>query len=369
MSTVRVNNEGVDVVEVKMSATGSNRIHFTAKDNILNADLAYVFGCCDLNVDCSGLGIFPGDLAATFVMRIRRRVANFPAATAEHNVFDLDKTNPTRQFNDTLSFMSQLAYWGSEQFSLEQDILGTAGPEAVVADALGDAGRKYLVVSYDVGGRIKITGPSEFWNNYVIELSQWAAKVLQLEDYTDDNNRISLTRFTDPVTGVVSIRHDKLYNLDGTPTAGAILDSASIIGRVTVLQLLDHRYFLEVHTHLPIEKSIRVHDGVETTDMAIIRVPFTQYTESTLTSEDNSLAQSMFLTSKGYVGRVNFTNKAGTIRKWTTLRSAYEQRIFRFDLFCVYNTFVGGKFVQKRFEVPFDDNGFWDLTVRFVSKI
>jgi len=367
MTTVRVNQEGVDVVEVKMSTTGGSRAHFTAKDVILNADLSYIFGVCDLNVDCSGLGIFPAGFT-NFGMRIRQRVANYPVATAAHNSFDINPNNPLRRFGDTLSFMTQFAYWGSEQFSSEQDALGTAGPVAVAIDALGDADRKYINISYDVGGRIKIVGQSEFWNNYVIELSPWAAKVLQLEDYVDRNNYISLT------TVAGDIRHgDSLYtDVDGgdfTPTVAGILDSATILGRVTVLQLLDHRIFLQVHTHLPILKGIHVQNGVEKTDNSIIRVPFVQYTESTLTSANDSLSQDVFIKCKGYVGRTNFSNKAGGVKKWTTLKSAYEQRIFRFDLFCLYNEFVGGVFVQKRYAVPFDENAFWDMTVRFVSKI
>ncbi|HIA01767.1 MAG TPA: hypothetical protein EYN66_07630 [Myxococcales bacterium] len=191
-----------------MTSTGSNRAHFTAKDVILNADLNYLLGVCDLNVDCTGLGIFPSNFTND-VFRIRRRVVpGFPQAGTAHPVFLLNPNNPARQFNDSLGFMAQLAYWG-EQFSFEQNALAVlGGPHPVPANTLSGAGRKYLQIAYDVGGRINITGASEFWNNFIVEVTPWAAKVLQLTDYVvsvpgTNYSAISLTTIVKDFTDVV----------------------------------------------------------------------------------------------------------------------------------------------------------------------
>ena len=59
MTTVKLNHEGVDVISLKVSTKGSNESHFTARHNLFNADLKYVYAVTDLNVDCSNLPIFP----------------------------------------------------------------------------------------------------------------------------------------------------------------------------------------------------------------------------------------------------------------------------------------------------------------------
>ena len=74
MTTIKLNHEGVDVVEMKASATNSNEIHFTAKNTVFNADLKYVFAVTDLNVDCSSLPIFPPNTDDVLFTILKRRL-------------------------------------------------------------------------------------------------------------------------------------------------------------------------------------------------------------------------------------------------------------------------------------------------------
>ena len=67
MTAISYNREGIDVVELKMTTPGTNRSHFTANDVILNSNLDYIFAITDLNVDCSGLPIFPPATNDTFI--------------------------------------------------------------------------------------------------------------------------------------------------------------------------------------------------------------------------------------------------------------------------------------------------------------
>ena len=57
MTTVNLNREGIVVVELKLTTTGTNRCLFTSRENLLNSDLDYIFAITDLNVDCSDLPI------------------------------------------------------------------------------------------------------------------------------------------------------------------------------------------------------------------------------------------------------------------------------------------------------------------------
>ena len=100
MTTIKLNHEGVDVVEVKASATGTNEIHFTTKSPIFNADLAYVFCVTDLNVDTSSLPIFPPD-TASILFKIKKRhltAAITPAASCRlENVFAVPETSARKE--------------------------------------------------------------------------------------------------------------------------------------------------------------------------------------------------------------------------------------------------------------------------------
>ena len=84
MTTVKINNEGIDIVELKIQTTGSNRS--TAKDVLLNSDLDYIFAVTDLSVDCSKLPIFPPDTTNTFITIKKRRVGVATNALPNANV-------------------------------------------------------------------------------------------------------------------------------------------------------------------------------------------------------------------------------------------------------------------------------------------
>jgi len=126
---------------------------------------------------------------------------------------------------------------------------------------------------------------------------------------------------------------------------------------------------MEVETHLPTQRNIKVNNGKEETDMALVRIPFTNDASATIFSDDGILQDNIELTTKAYVGRVNFVHKTTAVQQWNTLTSSFEQRIFRFQLYCVYNVYGATGYTQTKTKVPFTEDGDWDLSVRFVSKL
>ena len=150
---------------------------------------------------------------------------------------------------------------------------------------------------------------------------------------------------------------------------GNNLTVSTLIARSSVLKFCDHRHYLTVETHLPILKGLKVIDGEEKTESSLIRVPFDNKATTTIHCEDGRVEDDIQLTTKCYVGRVNFIHKTEPIRQWTTLTSSYEQRIFRFQLYCIYNVFANGVFTHTRMDVPFDTLGDWNMTLRFVNKL
>ena len=379
MTAVKLNHEGVDVLEVRASATDSNEIHFTAKHNLFNADLNYVFACTDLNVDCSSLPIFPPATDDTLFTIKKRHLTNAGDGTLEDVSFGgviqrFQVQRAGRKYFDVASFMSDASNT-AYTFSKQQDEAGVVGVDhggdtkAVNYYKELDGGPfNYLNIGFDAGGRILFEGVSGFWNNFVIEFSPFAIKLFHLQDVVGvtalDSNKLSLTM----VGGVVSTQG--LYVDINNLRAGGILTVGTVIGKNSVLKFLDSRLFLTVETHLPIERNLRVNNGVEETDASIVRVPFLNQAESTIYSRDNIIADETSLTTKSYVGKINFVSKNKPIMKWITLTSSYEQRIFRFQLYCIYNVFAAATgFTQTKLAVPLTDFAEWDLSLRFVSKI
>ena len=84
MSAVKLNHEGVDVVSLRASQTGTNEIHFTSKHNLFNSDLQYIFAVTDLNVDCSSLPIFPPNTNDTLFTIKKREVVQDIFGKKEH---------------------------------------------------------------------------------------------------------------------------------------------------------------------------------------------------------------------------------------------------------------------------------------------
>ena len=380
MTAVKLNHEGVDVLELRASATDSNEIHFTAKHNLFNADLSYVFAVTDLNVDCSSLPIFPPDTDDVLFTIKKRHLSNAGDGSLEDVSFGgvVQRFQVSRQgkkYFDVASFMSDASNT-AYTFSKQQDEAGVVGAnhggggniDANHYKELDGGPFNYLNIGFDAGGRILFEGVSGFWNNFVIEFSPFAIKLFHLQDVVGvtalDNNKVSLTM----VGGAVSTQG--LYIDQNNLRAGGILTTGTVVGKNSVLKFLDSRLFLTVETHLPIERNLRVNNGVEETDASIVRVPFLNRAESTIYSRENTIADEISLTTKSYVGRVNFVSKTQPILKWNLLTSSYEQRIFRFQLYCIYNVFAAATgFRQTKIAVPLNDFGEWDLSLRFVSKI
>ena len=376
MTTVSLNSEGTDIVELKLETTGSNFCHFTSDDNLLNSDLQYIFAVTDLNVDCSKLPIF-APATDEVILRIRKRTIGvlYNATTdAAVNTNTFQITPNGSKYYDVTSFIAALSTFANT-FSEELDAVGIdaathGGGNNVVAGHMAGDGTPYLKIGMDASGRLEIEGVAQFWNHFVIGISNFGLKLLQLE-HLAVGNILSVT--LDPGTGI--------YGTDGNPpvvvggnvtypiTGGANLTATSLIAQKSILTFADQRLYLTCDTHLSVKNNMKVLNGKEKMDTSIIRVPFLNEAVSTIYSRNGEIVEDVSLTTKSYAGRMSFVNKTEQIRQWNQLISSYEQKIFRFQLYVIYNEFVNGEFTQVKKDVEFDKDGSWDLTLRFVNKI
>ena len=157
--------------------------------------------------------------------------------------------------------------------------------------------------------------------------------------------------------------------LGGIIIPGGNLTKSMITAQNSVLTYADQRLYLTCETHLAIKPNLKVLDGQEKTDRSILRVPFLNEAVSTIYSRNGGIVEDISLATKSYSGRMSFVNKTQPIRQWNQLLSSYEQKMFRFQIYCIYNVFQNGKFSQVQKNVPFTKDGTWDITLRFVNKI
>ena len=210
-------------------------------------------------------------------------------------------------------------------------------------------------------------GKSHFWNHFVIEFTDFGADVLQMRDVIDSNKRLSLTR--DIQTNVIS--NTGLLDVNDAVQPGNILNFNTVIARDSCLKFLDHRKFIQVESHLPYERNLMVINGQEQTDMSILRCPINNRATATITCEDRVITDNVSIQVKNYVGRVPFQSKTEPVKQWNRLQTAFGQRVFRFQIYCVYNVYNLNtlNFDETKIKVPFDDFSGWSLSIRFVSKL
>ena len=377
MTAVSYNREGIDVVELKMTTTGTNRAHFTAQDVILNSSLDYIFGITDLNIDCSDLPIFPPDTDNVLITIKKRRVGQALDATLpDADVSPTFSVTPqSRRYFDVSTFIAALSTFANT-FSQLQDVAGIdevnhGGGQGTNPGAMANDGTQFLKIGIDAGGRLKFEGVSFFWDHFVIMLSDYAISLFQAQDIIQkvDDNTFPFIGITTTGAGAAAVETANGLLHNGVIRPGVNVVRGTLIARGSILKHLDHRLYITVETHLPTTKGLKVIDGEEKSDRSLIRIPFDNEATSTIFSQENRIVDNVELTTKSYVGRVSFVDKSHPIRQWNTLKSSYEQRIFRFQLYCVYFVFTNGVFRQQKKDVPFSTLGDWNMTLRFVNKL
>ena len=372
MTTVEYNHQGIDIVEINVETKGTSFADFTTKDVVLNSEFDYVFGVTSLDVDCSNLPIFPPTTNDTLITIVKRTIAPAQApgglAVADHTpTFAVTPTG--RRYFDTSSFMENLSTFANT-FSEAQDDAGLVGADHgganIAADFLSDNNLIYLRIGFDTSCRIKLKGVSQFWNNFALKFSDFAVKLFQVEELiqrigNDNFLSVSLVGGAYVATGLVAA--------NGNVIAGNNARDSVVTGTRSMLKFLDSRLYMELHTHLPISRNLKIVNGEEKTDISIARIPFANQASATIFSQDNVIAEDLELTTRTYCGKVSFIEKTSPITRWNRLTTSYEQRIFRFQLYCVYNVFAGGSFTQQTKKVEFDADGYWNLGLRFVNMI
>jgi len=149
MTAVKLNHEGVDIVEIRMSTTGSNEAAFTSKENLFNSELNYVFGITDLNVDVSSLPIFPPSTNQV-IATLQRRHTGYDDVQLAGFTPSFSILPAGRKYYDTASFFSALSSFANTFSELQDTVLLVAnlhgGGADIPAGTQDNEGIPYLTV-------------------------------------------------------------------------------------------------------------------------------------------------------------------------------------------------------------------------------
>ena len=148
-----------------------------------------------------------------------------------------------------------------------------------------------------------------------------------------------------------------------------MVQDATISSSHPLYQSVDQRVRVSVESHLPMASNVAILDEKETVNRSIAEAYFESKLENQIKFDEAGVLESMHMTSAMYAGQTNFIKKSDMTFQWNKLMTAYELKLFRFQLYIwyrVWNDTTGQWGIQKsKLSIP--DEQFWEMTVRFVS--
>ncbi len=377
--SVTLNHTEVDIVQLNLEQSGDSSINITTRDIILNSNLDYIFAVDQLDIDTSNLPIFEPTLNDT-LFTIKKRRTGLTIANLENADFSPTFTINAagRRFFDTSTFLMAISEWAN-QFSTLQDAHGidaASHHDDIVANYFHNApgGQKLLQVGVDGSGRLTFTGLAQFWNNFVIVFSNFAKKMLKFENLLEENVLAATTQNAlPPLPPLPAVSYSRLTNglFLGVVVDGGNTRKIAAKSRTSIYSHLDQRLYLEVTTDLPIARKLKITESNENTDVAICRVPFLNDIRTVMSVQNDVIQKEHEISIQSYVGRHSFVKKTEAITDWNVLKTSYDQRVFRFSLYIVWNMWDGTKqiFEQTAKQVDFKTDEFWNMGIRFISRI
>ena len=390
MSVIQTNALGVDVVELEFYTKGTNQAQVTTRDNVVDSTKDYVFAVSELIIPNSSLPLFkPGTTQELF--RIKWRIVGNGAVTYADiensnvvvNAANLDTTfniSDTKKFFSIPQMISELSAWAST-FSAEIDAVGVtavnqgggAGNPGVV-DIPANSATRWLYVDITASGHLILKCASDFLNHFIIKASPLAVRLFGLEKFVDPTEPAKAGGYIgitfDPNAAAAAAYSHTVFDQAGNVIIGQNISDFNLVGSKSMFATCDARLCTTVESHLNYPSSMKVVDSKEQTDRSIARYYYNTETQVQLNSDNGILTSSSKITTKSRLGQVALKKRQDPIQKWTQLTNAYEQRLFRFQVFTEYRVFdaITGKYKLDRVKVPFADDDHWTLTITFVSR-
>ena len=397
MTSVQINKSGTDQTTIEFMQTGSSETSVSLRHNLLDDKLNYMFTVSNLSVPLNNAPISPVKTETELFRVMRRNVGLSVEAGAGNFVSLLPDPNgaiftisPDNKFSGVSELVRSLTNWG-RGFNRNMSLLGMqnlanygALPDADMDDLEDDypylqvlppltveqfdpavGPGPYNLISFKItpDGSLEIVGTPNFWNNFVLQFTDYGANVLGLQD-------VVINRFISySLVGGEIVRLWYEENAPFTIRPGELFQEVRASASHPLYQVADQRVKISVTSHLPMASNIVIIDQTESVDRTIAEKYFENKLETIVSFDDDGVFSSQTLKNILYSGQVNFIKKSDVHTEWFRLLTAFELRYMRYHLNIHYrewsNTTNTWVLTKRKLEVP--ENKYWEMSIRFVS--
>jgi hypothetical protein len=150
---------------------------------------------------------------------------------------------------------------------------------------------------------------------------------------------------------------------------GYMVQETVISSSHPIFQSVDQRVKISVETHLPMGSNTSILDEKEGIDRSIAEAYFESRLQNQIRFDEEGNLQNMTMESKMFSGQYNFIKKSQQNFQWNRLSTAYEIKLFRFQIYIFYRVWndTTRSWVLQRSKLTVTPQQFWSLSVRFVS--
>jgi len=411
MTTVSINRSGTDQATLDIFQVGSHESSVYLRHDLLDSKLNYHFAVTSLSVPLNDTPIFKlrgveelfrverRDVDASIHADLTLHVPGDPN-TALDDVDSIYEIRPDNRMFDASTFVKSMSNfvrgfnieWSEAGFNAgdagsgySHD--GTNYPAKNEAAAYEEP-YEFLGLRLTADGSVHLTGSDGFWNNFVIRWTRHGGAVLGFTEQLQEVTRAFLPypeqkyyytaktqRLDNAGNAVVGQFTNSWFDEDpDSATYGVIVDAHLLVEQVLasdhpLYQSVDQRVKITVESHMPMASSVAIIDEKESVDRSIAEVHFESKLENQITFDEAGFFESMSMSSAMYAGQYNFIKKSDYTFQWNKLMTAYELKLFRFQIYVWYRVWSDAtnewKLTRDKLSVPKEQ--FWELAVRFVS--
>ena len=397
MTSVEINRTGTDQASIDVFQTGSHESSVSLRHDLLDSKLNYHFAVTSLSVPLTESSIFKLTTREE-LFRIERRdvgahvnilltvgvpgnvvapVPNLPTGVS---------IRPVDKHFDVSSFVKRLSNWArgfNEIWTVHgfdpnaggyQDVV--VAPFAPVPNPNVNNLRTLIEVRITADGGLQFVGSNVFWNNFVIRFTREGAAILGFYNQIQEVTRALF--FPAPATKYYYIAKTRdaagnitndWFNNQNIIIEGGMLQEVAITSDYPLYQSCDQRIKITVETHIPMASNIAIVDEQETADRTIAEAYFESKVENQIKYNESGVVDTMSMTSAMYAGQTNFIRKSDISFQWNKLLTAYEVKLFRFQVYITYRVWndTTQLWVLLKSPLSVPAQQFWEMSVRFVS--
>jgi len=275
------------------------------------------------------------------------------------------------------AFISDLAK-SANNFTEKQDLIGAplTGTGGIPVANIGSVGSQsdYFWIRLNADGCVEFTGTSLFWNNFVIQFSEYGKELFGIHDFVDADNIMAVTQLANNTLVYTMFDVEgplgQVVDIVGNAAYLPLQEIVRVVGAYPLFKNLEHRYFVSVETDLLVNQAIKVVDGTQTIDRSICKSFFPTTCKVLLESENGILKEDIDFQVETRIGQHSFVKKTEPSRQYTALQTSYDLRFYRFHLYVTYRFFdASNKWIFTRMQYPMDKEDSWTIGLEFVSKI